>query len=56
MAAFEFDKFEDIIDMLDDELFDCTCSICGEQFQTTQSDLLNPTVTCPHCGAKLEEV
>lgn len=56
MASFEFDGLEDTMDTLDDEPFDCTCSVCGKQFQATQADLLNPTVTCPHCGAKLEEV
>lgn len=56
MANFEFSGIDDVLDDLDAEPFDCTCSECGKPFQATQADLLEPTVTCPHCGAKLEEV
>lgn len=56
MANFEFSGVDDVLDDLDAEPFDCTCSECGKPFQATQADLLEPTVTCPHCGAKLEEV
>lgn len=55
-AQFEFDSFDDILNDLESEPFECTCSICGKQFEATQDDLLKPTVTCPHCGAELEEV
>lgn len=56
MATLEVNGINDVIDALENEPFDCTCSICGRTFQATQEQLLQPTVTCPHCGAQLEEV
>ncbi len=56
MAKLEANGLDDVIDALENEPFDCTCSACGKTFQATQDQLLQPTVTCPHCGAQLEEV
>jgi Zn finger protein HypA/HybF involved in hydrogenase expression len=56
MAKLEYDGIDEVISVLENEPFDCTCSICGKTFQATQEQLLQPTVTCPHCGAQLEEV
>ena len=56
MAKLEYDGIDEIINALENDPFDCTCAICGKIFQATQKQLLQPTVTCPHCGAQLEEV
>lgn len=56
MAKFESDGIDDVLDALENEPFDCTCSVCGKTFQATQEQLLQPTVTCPYCDAQLEEV
>ena len=56
MAKFEYSGVNEAIDALNNEPFDCTCSVCGKQFQATEEQLSKPTVICPHCGAKLEEV
>ena len=59
MAKIEFDGIEDVIldfENIDSIPFDCDCSACGKTFQATQKELLAPIVTCPHCGAELEEV
>lgn len=56
MAKFEFDGIDELIEDLENAPYDCTCSVCGKQFQATQEQILRPTVICPHCGAELEEV
>ncbi len=59
MARFEFEGIEETIKDMKDlskEPFDCVCSVCGKHFEMLEKDLLEPTVTCPHCGAELDEV
>lgn len=56
VAKLEFEGIDDLMDDLENAPFDCVCSVCGKQFQATQEQLLQPTVTCPHCGAELEDV
>lgn len=56
MPKLEFNGIDDVLDALENEPFNCTCSVCGQDFQATQEQLLQPTVTCPHCGAELEEL
>lgn len=56
MAKLDVSGIDDVIDALNNEPFDCTCSVCGKHFQATQEQLLQPTVTCPHCNAQLEDV
>ncbi len=56
MAKLEFNGIDDVLDALENEPYDCACSACGKHFQATQEQLLQPIVTCPHCGAQLEEI
>ena len=59
MAKFEVDGIDEVMsdfENIDDIPFTVTCSICGMQFEATQDELLDPTVTCPHCGAELGQV
>lgn len=59
MARFEFDGIDDAIKGLNDldkEPLNCVCPACGKNFKMLEKDLIKPTVTCPHCGAELDEV
>lgn len=58
MARFEFSGIDDVIADLENISsipLTCNCSACGREFEIMESEALQEFITCPHCGARLEE-